>query len=47
MGFLICDYGFTDTKCSKPGYIVATGAPEKVAQNEASHTGRFLRDILA
>ena len=29
------------------GYIVAAGTPEKVAQNEASHTGRFLRDILA
>jgi excinuclease ABC subunit A len=29
------------------GRIVATGTPEQVAQNEASHTGRYLRDVLA
>ncbi|MDW8215562.1 MAG: excinuclease ABC subunit UvrA [Roseiflexaceae bacterium] len=28
------------------GMIVATGTPEEVALVEASHTGRFLRDIL-
>jgi excinuclease UvrABC ATPase subunit len=26
---------------------VATGTPEQIAQNEASHTGRYLRDVLA
>ena len=29
------------------GHIVATGTPEQVAQNPASHTGRYLRDVLA
>ena len=29
------------------GIVIATGTPEKVALNEASHTGRFLRDVLA
>ena len=29
------------------GEIVATGTPEQVAQIEASHTGRYLRDVLA
>ncbi len=29
------------------GQIVATGTPEQVAQVEASHTGRYLRDVLA
>ncbi len=29
------------------GRIVATGSPEDVARNPASHTGRFLRDVLA
>lgn len=29
------------------GYIVATGAPEEVAQVPESHTGRFLRPLLA
>ncbi len=29
------------------GTIVATGTPEQVARNEASHTGRFLRGVLA
>jgi excinuclease ABC subunit A len=29
------------------GRIVATGTPEQIAQNEASHTGRYLRDVLA
>ncbi len=29
------------------GRIVATGSPEEVARNPASHTGRFLRDVLA
>ena len=29
------------------GYVVATGTPEQVAQNEASHTGRYLRPVLA
>jgi len=28
------------------GQIVATGTPESVAQNEASHTGRFLKALL-
>ncbi|MBV9967165.1 MAG: hypothetical protein JO008_15875, partial [Alphaproteobacteria bacterium] len=28
------------------GYIVATGTPEEVAQVEASHTGRYLRQYL-
>ena len=28
------------------GEIVATGTPEEVARVEASHTGRFLRDLL-
>jgi excinuclease ABC subunit A len=28
------------------GTIVAEGTPEDVAEVEASHTGRFLRDIL-
>jgi excinuclease UvrABC ATPase subunit len=27
--------------------VVATGTPEQVAQVEASHTGRALRDVLA
>jgi len=29
------------------GYVVATGTPEQVAQIEASHTGRYLRPVLA
>nr|MBA2258193.1 excinuclease ABC subunit UvrA [Acidobacteriota bacterium] len=29
------------------GYVVATGTPEQIAQLEASHTGRYLRDVLA
>jgi excinuclease ABC subunit A len=29
------------------GQIVATGTPEQIAQLEASHTGRYLRDVLA
>ena len=29
------------------GRIVATGTPEQIAQNDASHTGRYLRDVLA
>jgi len=28
------------------GYVVATGTPERVAENEVSHTGRFLRKVL-
>ncbi len=28
------------------GYVVATGSPEEVAENDASYTGRFLRKIL-
>ena len=31
----------------KGGQIVATGTPEEVAQCPASHTGRFLKDILS
>jgi len=31
----------------KGGRIVATGAPEKIARMDKSHTGRFLRDVLA
>jgi excinuclease ABC subunit A len=29
------------------GEIVATGTPEEVAENEASHTGRYLKSMLA
>ncbi len=29
------------------GRIIATGTPEQVAQLETSHTGRYLRDVLA
>jgi excinuclease ABC subunit A len=29
------------------GHVVATGTPEQVAQVEASHTGRYLRTVLA
>ncbi|MGB7220640.1 MAG: excinuclease ABC subunit UvrA [Vicinamibacterales bacterium] len=29
------------------GYVVATGTPEQVAQIDASHTGRYLRPVLA
>src|SRR5258707_6082325 len=29
------------------GRVVATGTPEQVAQIEASHTGRYLRTVLA
>ncbi|MDA9789382.1 excinuclease ABC subunit UvrA [Amylibacter sp.] len=29
------------------GEIVATGTPEEVAQSEASHTGRYLKEMLA
>jgi excinuclease ABC subunit A len=29
------------------GYVVASGTPEAVAEVEGSHTGRFLREILA
>jgi excinuclease ABC subunit A len=29
------------------GYIVATGTPEDVAKVEASHTGRYLKPLLA
>lgn len=31
---------------SKGGRIIATGTPEEVAENPASHTGRFLRPLL-
>jgi len=31
----------------KGGYIVAEGTPEEVAQAEASHTGRFLKEMLS
>jgi len=27
--------------------VIAVGTPEQIAQNEASHTGRYLRDVLA
>jgi excinuclease ABC subunit A len=27
-------------------YVVAQGTPEQVAQVEASHTGRYLREVL-
>ena len=30
----------------KGGEIIATGTPESVAQNAASHTGRFLKKTL-
>ena len=29
------------------GMVVAEGTPEEVAQNPASHTGRFLAEVLA
>jgi len=29
------------------GEVVAVGTPEQVAQNPASHTGRYLRAVLA
>ena len=29
------------------GHLVAVGTPEQIAQVEASHTGRYLRDVLA
>jgi excinuclease ABC subunit A len=29
------------------GYVVATGTPEQLAQIETSHTGRYLRTVLA
>jgi excinuclease ABC subunit A len=29
------------------GTVVATGTPEEVARHDASHTGRFLKDILS
>jgi excinuclease ABC subunit A len=29
------------------GEIVATGTPEQIVQNAASHTGRYLREVLA
>jgi len=29
------------------GQIVATGTPEQIARCEASHTGKFLRDVLS
>ena len=29
------------------GRLVAAGTPEQLAQHEASHTGRYLRDVLA
>jgi excinuclease ABC subunit A len=29
------------------GRVVGVGTPEQIAQNEASHTGRYLRDVLA
>ena len=29
------------------GRLVAAGTPEQIGQNEASHTGRYLRDVLA
>ncbi len=31
---------------SKGGYIIAEGTPETVAENAASHTGRFLKPML-
>jgi len=31
---------------NKGGEIIATGTPEEVANNEASHTGRFLKNML-
>ena len=29
------------------GTVVAEGTPEQLAQNAASHTGRYLREVLA
>ena len=31
---------------SKGGMIIATGTPEEVAANPASHTGHFLKPLL-
>ncbi|MGH1430248.1 MAG: hypothetical protein ACRBB4_03925 [Neptuniibacter sp.] len=30
----------------KGGMIIAEGTPEEVAENSASHTGRFLKSML-
>ena len=32
---------------SKGGYIIAEGTPEQVVKEKASHTGRFLKPLLA
>ncbi len=32
---------------ARGGYLVAAGTPEAIARTEGSHTGRYLRDILA
>ena len=32
---------------SRGGLVVATGTPEDVAANDASETGKFLREMLA
>ncbi len=32
---------------SAGGTVVVTGTPEKIAENNLSHTGRFLKDVLA
>jgi excinuclease ABC subunit A len=29
------------------GEIIATGTPEQIAENEVSHTGRFLKKLLS
>lgn len=29
------------------GWLVAAGTPEQLAQRDVSHTGRYLRDVLA
>ncbi len=31
---------------NKGGEIIATGTPEAIAENDASHTGRFLAPLL-
>ena len=31
----------------KGGEVVCVGTPEEIAQNERSHTGRFLKELLA
>ena len=33
--------------CDKGGEIVVAGTPEEVAEHPTSHTGRYLKQVLA